>query len=178
METKKKGITLIEALFVLGVMAILIGLVMVLFSQNSERNKENTFFGDELSSLVSASSTLCEDNLNDNTCSTDITSALITSGLIPNKYIKDNKSIVDPWGATINDIVIGSMEIGSFVSTGTNMGGERALIMNLNLHNSSECERAITAGYFTQAFGDPSVMRANCGSYSYPYTMFFGVQLQ
>jgi len=173
----RKGITLIEALFVLGIMAIIIGLVMVLYSQNSERNKENAFFGNELSSLVSAASALCDDNMNSSSCTTDLTEAFIKSGLIPNKYIKGNSSIIDPWGDAISTIVIGSMEEGSFVSTG-NLGGVRALVLQINLHNPAECERSITAGYFTQAFGSPSVMRAHCGSYSYPYTLFFGVELQ
>lgn len=35
----KKGVTLIEVLFVLGIMAIILGLVMVLLGRNDIKNK-------------------------------------------------------------------------------------------------------------------------------------------
>lgn len=41
MKSKRKGVSLIEALFVLGIMAILLGMVMILLSQNNESNLDN-----------------------------------------------------------------------------------------------------------------------------------------
>jgi len=41
MKSKRKGVSLIEALFVLGIMAILLGMVMILLSQSNESNLDN-----------------------------------------------------------------------------------------------------------------------------------------
>lgn len=95
-NTFRQGVTLIEALFVLGIMAILLGMVMVIYNRVSEREKIN-----ETRSLVfniyNASNDLTSglDDFGDLS-----TTVLIQSGLIDKKYI-NNGSFITPLGGSI-----------------------------------------------------------------------------
>lgn len=93
----RKGVTLIEALFVLGIMAIILGGVMLLLSQNTERLKFNQF-RDEIMLIGESASTLYQSEPEFDSQLTP--GVLIKSGLIPQKYIKNN-DLVTPWGTTI-----------------------------------------------------------------------------
>lgn len=95
----KKGLSLIETLFVLGVMAIILGMVMILYSQSTEREKiNNTMI--EIGELKEATNSLYRDQIQSIPDDTEISSVLLKSGLIPNKY-NNNGTLTTPFGQTI-----------------------------------------------------------------------------
>ena len=95
---RRKGVTLIEALFVLGIAAVLLGLVMVLLSQTTSSNKTNQL-SQEITTIVDATHELYQGQP---TYGTDaIGTTLAQSGLIPSRYIGTGNVLVSPFGATI-----------------------------------------------------------------------------
>lgn len=166
MERNSKGVTLIEALFVLGVMAIIIGLVMVLLSQADNRNKNSEMIS-ELGQIQNAVRILCPDN----TCQagTDMVAPLAKSGLLPAKWIQNN-TIVDPYKTRITSI--------SYDKT---TGGEQISYMAV-MHNAEECikiynyldETQLSFITFKKIFSDPSKIESiMCGPSGYPMEMGF-----
>lgn len=94
---KRKGITLIEVLFVLGIMAILIGIVMTTLSMATEREKLNQF-KEEILTIGNIGNELSQSQPDFNNVSTE---AIAKSHLLPNKYVKGN-GLVTPWGGSID----------------------------------------------------------------------------
>jgi len=99
-----KGVTLIEVLFVLGITAILIGMIMILYSQSSNREKSNNM-AIEVVDIFNAVNSFRENEspINMTTINEKI---LARSGLISAKYInKDHTTLIDPFGASIQVFV-------------------------------------------------------------------------
>lgn len=95
---KRKGVSLIEALFVLGIMAVILGMVMVLYSENTISIQANAL-EEELNSIVNIGHQLNQAKSGyDGLTSTNIAN----SGLLSSKYIKNKSDIVSPFGTTIN----------------------------------------------------------------------------
>lgn len=92
----RKGVTLIEALFVLGIMAVLIGMVMVLLSQTTSSTKTNQLT-EEITTIVDAAHQLYQGQP---AYDSNVGTAIASSGLLPSRYINSN-TIVSPFGATI-----------------------------------------------------------------------------
>ena len=83
-QKNRKGVTLIEVLFVLGISAILLGLVMTLYSSNNMKVDSNNVLA-ELAEFRSIAQELYgSEVLNGNY--QDISTALKNSGLVPLKY--------------------------------------------------------------------------------------------
>lgn len=99
---KQRGVSLIEALFVLGIMAIIIGMVMVLYSQSNDRFKA-TALKEEIMDLKHIVDTLLADQpqspgTSDGTGYYGLgPDVIIKSGMLPQKYINGNV-IVTPYG--------------------------------------------------------------------------------
>ena len=93
-----KGVSLIEALFVLGIMAILIGMVMVLLSSASDRFKTNSL-KEELMEIVHIASDLSKGRADywGSITAPDI----INSGQLGHQYYS-NGLITTPYGTVIN----------------------------------------------------------------------------
>lgn len=83
MKQRRKGFTLIEALFVLGIMTILIGGVVILYQNSMERQKENET-KQEIAYLSNIFSTLTSGSSDFSNLST---ADIIKSGLLDKKYI-------------------------------------------------------------------------------------------
>ncbi|MBS1089939.1 type 4 pilus major pilin [Gluconobacter wancherniae] len=95
----QRGITLIESLFVLGIMAILIGGVMAFYSLSNTAMKSNQLIS-EVAQLIQATQDLNKDR----TTFTGMNSQILAkTGLLPSKYI-NNGSLVTPWGGEIQTI--------------------------------------------------------------------------
>jgi len=95
---QRRGVSLIEALFVLGIMAVLLGMVMVLYSENTISIQANAL-EEELNSIVNIGHQLNQSKSGyDGLTST----AIAESGLLASKYIKNQSGIVSPFGTTIN----------------------------------------------------------------------------
>ncbi|MBS0983723.1 type 4 pilus major pilin [Gluconobacter cerinus] len=95
----RKGITLIESLFVLGVMAVLIGGVMVFYSLATVSMKSNQLIT-EVSELIQ----ITQDLNKDRTTFTGMNSQILAkSGLVSSKYINKG-NLVTPWGGEIQAI--------------------------------------------------------------------------
>lgn len=95
----RKGITLIESLFVLGIMAVLIGGVMVFYSLASISMKSNQLIT-EVTQLIEITQELNKDR----TTFTGMNSQILAkSGLVSSKYISGG-SLVTPWGGEIQAI--------------------------------------------------------------------------
>lgn len=96
MKKNRNGLSLIEVLFVLGIMAILIGGIMILFSQNTDAIKSNQL-REEILTIYKIGSQLTSDYPDFN----NITALdIINSGLLPSKYIQ-SQNIVSPYGGQI-----------------------------------------------------------------------------
>ncbi|BCI68292.1 hypothetical protein AAJCM20276_29160 [Acetobacter aceti] len=103
MEQRRKGVTLIEALFVLGLMAIIIGLVMLFVSQ-ADIKRKNSQYIQELGIIRQALHDLCDSN--PKSCSNkDMAPTLAQSGLLPQKYTYAQQ-VVDPYGSTMSPIIV------------------------------------------------------------------------
>lgn len=174
METRQ-GVTLIEALFVLGIMAILIGMVMVLLSQNTDKEKNNETIT-EFETIRSAVSSLC-DGQSEEVCGSqnapDLSSALAKNGLIPNKYVSGS-NIVDPFGSAVSNIGIKSTAY-----SGGNADGFNYVSLTTSLHSKSECFAVISfetqmESYKIQNTGQnltPDNIISECASVTYPISV-------
>ena len=94
----RKGVTLIEVLFVLGISAVILGLVMTLFSQSAEKAKIQSL-RIEIGEIIQ-----CVNSLTDSATSyTGITSQTIAqSGQIDRKYIdKSGTYLTSPYGGPV-----------------------------------------------------------------------------
>ena len=107
MKYKRQGVTLIEALFVLGIMAILIGMVMVLYSQSTEKEKANQMAIEAIDILNAVESFReGESPLNMTTINEKI---LARSGLLSHKYVDANQTtLIDPYGNALQVFTDGS----------------------------------------------------------------------
>ncbi|WP_185230001.1 pilus assembly FimT family protein [Acetobacter aceti] len=124
MEQRRKGVTLIEALFVLGLMAIIIGLVMLFVSQ-ADIKKKNSQYIQELGSIRQALHDLCDSN--PKSCNNkDMTQTLAQSGLLSQKYTYAQQ-VVDPYGSTMSPIVV-------FTLNGVSM-----MTLASYIHNLPQC---------------------------------------
>nr|WP_025825236.1 type 4 pilus major pilin [Acetobacter persici] len=95
----RKGITLIESLFVLGIMAVLIGGVMVFYSLSNIALKSNQLIT-EVSELIQITQELNKDR----TTFTGMNSQILAkTGLVSSKYILGG-TLVTPWGGEIQAI--------------------------------------------------------------------------
>lgn len=109
-DIKKKGVTLLEALFVLGIMAIILGLIFVMYSQANDKRK-TTALKEEIGLLKYTMDSLLSDQIQNQNGKDPINgqlgyyglgaTELIKSGMIPAKYINKNL-IVTPFGGTID----------------------------------------------------------------------------
>ena len=123
----RKGVTLIEALFVLGIAAILLGLVMVLVSNSSQKSKNNQCIA-EIATIADTVHSLCDSSSN---CieNVDITGPVAQSGLLSQKYVKaDKSSPIDPYGMPIDDIHLSY-----------DQGNNLYLVMHVYTVNKQEC---------------------------------------
>jgi len=98
----RKGVTLIEALFVLGIMAVLIGMVMVLLSQTTSSTKTNQLT-EEVTTIVDAVHQLYQGQASYSGLDTSV---LAQSGLLPNRYVgtggtNGGSNIVNPFGSNV-----------------------------------------------------------------------------
>jgi len=169
----RHGVTLIEALFVLGIMAILIGMVMVLLSQNTVKEKDNQLIT-EFATIKDAVSSLCDSGPTSNCISqsgVDLSNSLAKSGLIPNKYVSGS-TLVDPFGSSISQV-----EMKSSVYSEGAPSGLSYLALQIVLHNKEECISMftfeITMKSYQLQFQDstmPSVtdITSECSGISYP----------
>lgn len=98
----RRGVTLIEVLFVLGIASIVIGLVMLLVSQAGDRKKANQLKSEILQIVNIANSLSDGESDYQNVSGTDI----IKSGLLPASYSK-NGMLITPYGSEINVFVYG-----------------------------------------------------------------------
>lgn len=128
LKTHRRGLTLIEALFVLGIMAILIGLVMVLYSMASEKQKTQQLIT-EVSLLIDACNSLTDSQSSYKNLDSK---SLAKSGLIPSKFIKDGL-IVTPYG--------GKIEVIPFNYQKDHQGDNIYLAFNFLYLPQSACER-------------------------------------
>lgn len=95
----RKGITLIESLFVLGVMAVLIGMVMVLFSMANASLKSQKLIN-EATQLIEIANEINNDR---STYTGMNNSVLAKTGMVPNEFINSGQ-VVTPWGGEIDVI--------------------------------------------------------------------------
>lgn len=106
----KKGVTLIEALFVLGIMAVILGLTFVVYSEAQDKRK-TTELKEEIGLLKYTMDSMIQDQVQGQNGKETINGQLgyyglgadelIKSGMIPNKYI-NGKYIVTPFGGKID----------------------------------------------------------------------------
>lgn len=96
---KRKGVTLIESLFVLGIMAVLIGMVMAIYSSTNNTSKTNQLII-EVSELIQITQDLNKDRSTFTGINNEI---LAKTGLVPNRYIK-NGNLITPFGGGIDVI--------------------------------------------------------------------------
>lgn len=95
-QEHRGGVTLIEALFVLGIMAVLIGMVMVFLSQTTMSTKTNQL-SEEISSLVDTAHELYQGQPDYSGISASV---LAQSGLFPNRWV-NSSNVISPFGATM-----------------------------------------------------------------------------
>ena len=98
-KNNKRGLTLIETLFVLGIMAILLGMIMLLYSRSVEREKINNIMI-EIGELKEVANDLYKDQIQNIPEDTEISNTLLKSGLIQNNY-NNNGTLTTPFGQTI-----------------------------------------------------------------------------
>lgn len=98
MDKNRRGVSLIEALFVLGIIAILIGMVMILYSHASERRQMNEL-KDELLEFKYAVDALYPNGI----LTGDVATAVTESGFMSNKYLYGAGVTIfhDPLGGAI-----------------------------------------------------------------------------
>lgn len=84
-DKRRQGVTLIEALFVLGIMVIIIGMAVMFYSYTTEKELELDNIN-EVNEILNAANTIYKDKPDFTGLTADI---LISSGLIDKKYIKD-----------------------------------------------------------------------------------------
>lgn len=98
MKHYKKGVTLLESLFVLGIMALIIGAVTILVSQNNDRIKANKM-KTELSFLVQQVQILWQNDTNNQQ---DYNANTLASAIHKiNPEYSDGNNIITPYGYTI-----------------------------------------------------------------------------
>ena len=119
-KLKRRGVTLVEVMMVLGVMAILLGLAMTIYSsvrttQTTNADKE------EILTLLDTYRQLSDSQAYNNQVSQDDTygATLAKSGLIPKRYVaSDNQNIVSSSGSIIGVYSNGWGGFVSFVLSG------------------------------------------------------------
>lgn len=134
---KRQGVTLIEALFVLGIMAILIGAVMVLLSQNTTRLKNNQML-QEIGVLQDAFRSVCSNDFN--SCSQgdfDFSKYIVQSKILSDKYLDTtNQNILDPYGSPLTLTFNGN-----------------GFLLIYDAHNPSECYAVMNYVEMSQSSG-------------------------
>jgi len=95
----QRGVTLIEALLVLGIMAILIGTVMTFYALANASYKSNQLI-EEVGQLIQITQDLNRDQKTYAGMNSEI---LAKTGLIPNRFISSG-SVVTPYGTEVQAI--------------------------------------------------------------------------
>lgn len=95
-DAKRRGVTLVEALMVIGVLAVLLGLAMLVAVLVNAANKSNQFLT-EIATITDTANQISAgtadlSNLNE--------SALANSGLLPNRWVSGS-TLLSPFGSTI-----------------------------------------------------------------------------
>lgn len=138
---KRKGVSLLEALFVLGIMAIIIGGVMILYSFCTDRYKTSKMFEEiELGKSITAS--LCGTTPGCTLSSNNY----VESGLVPQSFISNN-NIVDPWGSNIY-FSTGATVYGMQMDSGSGL----FFIGSITLHSYYECLQMVEMEKTQMAF--------------------------
>lgn len=96
-KKRRQGVSLIEALFVLGILAILLGMVMMLYSKATSEAKSNALKEEILDIYKIGEQITASKTDFDNIQASDI----INSGLLNRKYIS-NGLIVTPYGTEVD----------------------------------------------------------------------------
>lgn len=94
--SRQRGVTLVEALFVIGIMTILIGVVVVILSQTSQRQKDIQ----TISELLNIENIMHQLYQSQPTYDGMTISDLLKSGLLPARYISGSK-VIDAYGGEI-----------------------------------------------------------------------------
>ncbi|MBR0559742.1 type II secretion system protein [Neokomagataea anthophila] len=95
-----RGVTLIEALLVLGIMAILIGMVMTFYAMTTEKTKNNQLI-QEADKLIFITRQLSESQQNFTGFNGQV---MAKTGYVENRYINKNGDLIDPYGGKIDVI--------------------------------------------------------------------------
>lgn len=140
-QRNRKGVSLLEALFVLGIMAILIGAVMLLYSFCTDRYKTYKMF-EEIELGKSITVALCGTTPG---CTLS-SSEYVTSGLVPSGFITNN-TIVDPWGSNIY-FSTGATVYGMQMDSGSGL----FFIGSIHLHSYYECIQMVEMEKTQMAF--------------------------
>ena len=126
----RKGVTLIEALFVLGIAAILLGIVMVVLSTTSSRQK-TIEAKQELLEVIQAASALASGTSDFSDTTTD---TLKKSGLLPAKYFSSTGG-----EATISTPLGGDIVFYNYSASGVLPGqSDPGVILNVWIFNLSK----------------------------------------
>lgn len=117
-KIKRRGVTLIEVLFVLGIASVLLGMVMLFLSSATQKRKTQELLT-EINLLIDASNTLTSSSNKYTTLSPDV---LVKSGLIPTRFIS-NGQLVTPFGGSIDVIPFNYTEGGEDFYLAFNFNG-------------------------------------------------------
>ena len=117
-KRKARGVTLVEVMMVLGVMAFLLGLVMLVAALVNGSNKSNQFI-EEITTVVDVTNQLTQGQSD---LSGLTTATLAASGLIPRRWTDGSTTLYTPFGTSLQvaaDTAAGGSGQASYTITGT-----------------------------------------------------------
>lgn len=138
-KRKTKGVTLIEALFVLGIMAIMIGGIMLLVAQSQDSTREN-MLAMEINTIVSI---VHDEYGNVNNYSGLTNTIIVGSGQLPNRYI-NNSQIINPYNGSVVVVDAGVNSDSLPIFTMTLTGVSQAACYTLTTQNIGAQMTALT----------------------------------
>lgn len=96
---KNRGVTLVEVMMVLGVMAFLLGLIMTIMSIVSDHRKNNELLQEIF--IVKDATTSLTENANKTVENDDLAPVLYKAKAVPQKYFSSSEDLITPYGTQI-----------------------------------------------------------------------------
>jgi len=134
LKQKSRGVTLVEVMMVLGVLAILLGLIMTIMGTVQSKKQANRMV-EELLTIKQQVVEICDSS--EATCpsNTDISVILANSKLLPNSYVgNDGNRLADVYGNPLVIVYVSAKEAQSM-----GYATEALIEFGILLDNKAEC---------------------------------------
>lgn len=140
LKQKSRGVTLVEVMMVLGVLAILLGLLMSILGMVQTNQKSNEML-QELYLIKQQTISLCSGT--EDTCKgeVDISATIAKANVLPRRYVSSD-------GNTLKDVYGGPLEVAYLSAKDSSTLGyasEELIEFGIIMNNKTECTNIIEA---------------------------------